>query len=184
METAAFLGHQQERFVFRRREEDHRCKEIKHVLGAKMAELYAQGVQKFYCGPSPGVGFWAAEAVLEWKAKGQCSGITLVSILPFEGCDLNWNEASRRRYHKILGACDEIISASNFTPNPKNVAAVATAYKRRDYLLVEQATHLVAVYDQDRSVRTQVGQSVNYAKSKHKRILYIHPDTAEVSGWT
>lgn len=183
METAAFLGHQLERFAFKRQEEDHRCKKLKLILAAQIAELYAQGIRKFYCGPSPGVGLWAAEAVLELKAKGQYPGIALVSILPFEGCDLNWDDASRRRYHKILGACDEILSASSFTPNLKNLSAIATAYKRRDYLLVERATHLVALYDQNRSVRTQVGQSVNYAKNKHKRLLYIHPDTAEVTGW-
>lgn len=181
MESAAFLGDRPERFKFKYRETDPLARLLRKAMMEQAQALYDQGVRRFCCGPTPGVGFWAAETVLELSARPEYPGMILMCVIPFEGYDRTWNDTSRR-YQKLLSAGAEILSASRFTPNAKNPTAVATAYKRRDYLLVDQAARLVVVYDQDRSVRTQVGQAVNYARSKGRSIVYIHPDTAEVSG--
>ena len=180
MESAAFLSDRPERFKFKYQETDPLARLLRRTLREQALTLYSQGVKRICCGPSPGVGFWAAETILELSAE--CPDFLLTCVLPFEGCDRNWDAASRRRYRRILSSCKEILSASRITPNAQNPTAVATAYKRRNYLLVDQAAWLVVVYDQDRSVRTQVGQAVNYAKSKGRSIVYIHPDTAEVTG--
>ena len=177
MESAAILGHRPERFRFKGRETDPLCRLLQKALAEQATTLYAQGVRQFCCGPSPGVGFWVGDAVLSLKAKHP--DLKLACFLPFKGCDENWSPASRSRYSRLLDACDTVCFSSAFAPTESR--AIAAAYKRRDYRMVDQAEHLIAVYDQDRSVRTQIGQTVNYARSKGRSIRYIHPDTAEIT---
>lgn len=181
MKSAAFLGDRPERFTFGDRKTDPLCRRIKSALVEQAMDLYGSGVRRFYCSLSPGIGFWAAEAVLTLRATPAFPEATLVGVMPFEGCDRHWAKSDQSRYHRLLSACNEIRFACHFAPNAKNPAALSTSYKRRDYLLVDEADQLVVVYDQDRSVRTQVGQAVNYAKSKGRDIRYIHPDTAQVT---
>jgi hypothetical protein len=47
--------------------------------------------------------------------------------------------------------------------------------------LVDNAEYLIAVYDQDRSERHGLGQTVNYAIKDNRHITLIDPDTAKIS---
>ena len=47
--------------------------------------------------------------------------------------------------------------------------------------MVDHSRYLVAVYDQNRSVRSGTGQTVNYALKNNLSILYIHPNTAQIT---
>ncbi len=47
--------------------------------------------------------------------------------------------------------------------------------------MVDHADCLLAVYDNDRSIRSGTGMTVNYAKKKGLPITLIHPDTGVVS---
>ena len=40
---------------------------------------------------------------------------------------------------------------------------------------------MVAVYDNVNNMRSGTQQTVNYAKKKGLQIIYIHPDTAQVT---
>ena len=57
----------------------------------------------------------------------------------------------------------------------------AVLYKRRNYYMVDHADILLAVYDNDRSIRSGTGMTVNYAKKRGRKIIFIHPDSAIVS---
>ena len=57
----------------------------------------------------------------------------------------------------------------------------AVPYKKRNYYMVEQAGHMIAVYDNAHNMRSGTQQTVNYAKKKGLQIIYIHPDTAQVT---
>lgn len=57
----------------------------------------------------------------------------------------------------------------------------AICYKKRNYYMVDHADCLLAVYDNERSVRSGTGMTVNYAKKKGLPITLIHPDTNDVS---
>ncbi len=59
-------------------------------------------------------------------------------------------------------------------------ASPESFYKRNRYL-VDHADYLVAVYDNDRTVRSGTGQTVQYAEKLGKSIILIHPDTGIVS---
>lgn len=57
----------------------------------------------------------------------------------------------------------------------------ASNYKKRNYYMVEHADILLAVYDNNRTIRSGTGQTVNYALKQNLRIIFLHPDTAEIS---
>lgn len=57
----------------------------------------------------------------------------------------------------------------------------AESYYKRDRYLVDHSDCLVAVYDNDRNVRSGTGMTVGYAKKKRKPVVLIHPDTRIVS---
>ena len=54
-------------------------------------------------------------------------------------------------------------------------------YKKRNYFMVDQVGCMVAVYDNVNNMRSGTQQTVNYAKKKGLQIIYIHPDTAQVT---
>ena len=47
--------------------------------------------------------------------------------------------------------------------------------------MVDHADFLLAVYDNNRKLRSGTGQTVNYALKQNLRIIFLHPDTAEIS---
>ena len=55
------------------------------------------------------------------------------------------------------------------------------SFHKRNCYLVDHADYLVAVYDNDRTVRSGTGQTVQYAEKLGKSIILIHPDTGIVS---
>ena len=55
------------------------------------------------------------------------------------------------------------------------------AKSARSYYMVDHADFLLAVYDNNRKLRSGTGQTVNYALKQNLRIIFLHPDTAEIS---
>lgn len=47
--------------------------------------------------------------------------------------------------------------------------------------MVDHADYLVAVYDNERNLRSGTMQAVRYAERQGRTIRYIHPDTATIS---
>ena len=60
-------------------------------------------------------------------------------------------------------------------------SGTASDYKKRNYYMVDHADFLLAVYDNNRKLRSGTGQTVNYALKQNLRIIFLHPDTAEIS---
>ncbi len=60
-------------------------------------------------------------------------------------------------------------------------APPAVNYRRRNEYMVDRAGYLLAVYDNDRSIRSGTGMTVNYARKKGLPITLIHPDKATIS---
>ena len=81
MESAAFLGDRPERFKFKYRETDPLARLLRKAMMEQAQALYDQGVRRFCCGPTPGVGFWAAETVLELSARPEYPGMILMCCL-------------------------------------------------------------------------------------------------------
>ena len=118
---------------------------------------------------------WAAEILLRLKEQPEYSEIELMIALPFAGHDNTWDDRSKLRMAFLIkhSAKTVTVGASDQPP--------AVNYRRRNEFLVNQADCLLAVYDNDRSIRSGTSMTVNLAKKKGIPIICIHPDTGIVS---
>lgn len=175
MRVCAVTGHRPTRFKWKYNENNTGCKRLKKRLRDQFALLYEQGVRRFWVGGALGVDLWAGELLLQLKKQPEYKEIELCVALPFLGHDCDWDSKSKGRLADLLRDCSNSITVG--TPaNP------AVSYKRRNYYMVDHADVLLAVYDNDRSIRSGTGMTVNYAKKKGLPIILIHPDTGVVGG--
>ena len=122
-----------------------------------------EGIFRFYVGGALGVDMWAAEQ----------QDIELIVALPFEGHDSKWDAMSKQRLQIIIHNATKCIVIGQ--------SGTTSDYKKRNYYMVDHADFLLAVYDNNRKLRSGTGQTVNYALKQNLRIIFLHPDTAEIS---
>lgn len=122
----------------------------------------------------------AGEILLRLKEQPEYGDIELVVVLPFENHDAEWDARSKSRLKFLINYSADTVTVGT-TAEP-----AAVCYKRRNYYMVDHADCLLAVYDNDRSIRSGTGMTVNYAKKKDLPITLIHQDTGIVSvfRWT
>ena len=173
--SCAVTGHRPTRFKFKYKEDTAGCKRLKKRLHDQFVLLYEKGVRRFYVGGALGVGMWAGEILLRLKEQPKYKDIELMIALPFEGYDSKWDERSKIRMNFLLLHSREITILGKADQN------AAENYRRRDQFMVDHADYLLAVYDNDRSIRSRTETTVNYALKKRLSIIYIHPDTGMVT---
>lgn len=171
--TCAITGHRPQRFKFKYNEHYKLCVKIKNAISAEIKNLYQQGVRTFWVGGSIGVDTWTAEIILELKKQKEFEEIQLCVALPFPAFKEHFDAKQQTRLRDILRACDEQVMTAE--------QESAQVYRKRNQYMVDHADCLLAVYDNDRSIRSGTGMTVNYAKRKNLPIILIHPDTAVVT---
>lgn len=172
--TCAITGHRPTRFKWKYNENNTGCKRLKKRLREQFILLYEQGVRNFYVGGALGTDLWAGDILLDLKDQPEYSEINFYIALPFEGHNRDWNPKSKSKLAAQLSRC----AGSVIVGTPNNPAV---SYKRRNYYMVDHADVLLAVYDNDRSIRSGTGMTVNYARKKDLPIILIHPDTGVVT---
>lgn len=175
MKSCTITGHRPTRFKWKYKENDTRCKRLKRRIQEQLVLLYEQGVRRFYVGGALGVDQWAGEILLRLKEQPGYGDIELVVALPFEGHDADWDARSKSRLKFLVDHSTETVTVGT-TAEP-----AAVCYKKRNYYMVDHADCLLAVYDNDRSIRSGTGMTVSYAQKKGLPIILIHPGTGEVS---
>lgn len=170
--SCAVTGHRPTRFKFKYKENTAGCKRLKKRLHDQFVLLYEKGVHRFYVGGALGVDIWAAEILLRMKEQPEFEDINLTVVLPFEGHDAKWDDRSKARMRFIRDHAGVIVVDN--IPD-------AESYLKRNRYMVDRADYLVAVYDNDQTVRSETMQTVNYAKKKGLLITFIHPDSGKVS---
>lgn len=175
MKSCAITGHRPVRFKWKYKENDTRCKRLKRRMQEQFTLLYEQGVRRFYVGGALGVDMWAGEILLRLKEQPEYGDIELVVTLPFARHDAGWDARSKSRLTFIINHSSETVTVGT-TAEP-----AAVCYKRRNYYMIDHADCLLAVYDNDRSIRSGTGMTVNYAQNRGLPITLIHPDTDAVS---
>ncbi len=120
-----------------------------------------------------GVDMWAAELLLRMKEQQAYQDVELCLALPFEGYNTDWDDWHRKRMDFICRYAEKVLVLGEMPSSE--------SYKKRNYYMVEQAGHMIAVYDNAHNMRSGTQQTVNYAKKKGLQIIYIHPDTAQVT---
>ena len=173
MKTCAITGHRFSRFKFKLQDTNTACKRLKKRLHDQFVLLYEQGVRTYIIGGDLGVDIWSGEILLEMKKLPEYSELELIIALPFPEHDRNWHPLFVRRLEYLKRSAKEVVTVGR-EPG-------AVSYKRRNYYMIDRADVLVAVYDNDHSVRNPIGQSVNYAKKRELPIILIHPDKGTVS---
>ena len=173
--ACAITGHRPTRFKWKYNENNNGCKRLKRRLKEQFVLFYEQGVRRFYVGGALGVDLWSGELLLELKEQPEYSDIELVLVLPFDGHNRDWDPKSRHRLSVLRQHSTEVIIAGTAENNS------VTNYKLRNQYMVDHANCLLAVYDNDRNLRSGTMQTVNHARRKHLPITLIHPDSAAVS---
>ena len=166
--SCAFTGYRPEKFSFGYDEQHPDCEQIKQRLFCEALRLTREGVSVFISGASLGVDIWAAEAVLLIKNTFPSRNIKLWLAIPFDRQAASWSEADRKRYDELLQRADRVEYVSHdFFPG---------CYQKRNRWLVDNAGHLIAVYD-GQPGGTQY--TVNYAQRKGLEITIIDPKDKE-----
>ena len=106
MKTYVFTGHRLQHLPFGMNEDDARCADLKETLKEQIINLIeAENVTHFITGMALGVDLYAAEIVLDLKAR--YPSITLESAIPCETQAVKWSMAQRERYYNIAAQCDK-----------------------------------------------------------------------------
>lgn len=173
MDNCAVIGHRPTRFKFKYNENNTGCKRLKKRLYDQFILLYKQGVRRFLIGGSLGVDIWSGEILLKLKEQPEYRDIELALVLPHPAHDAQWDQRSRNRLAFLLAhSADHVTMGTQVN---------AESYRRRNRYLVDHADCLLAVYDNDRTVRSGTGQTVRYAEKLEMPIVLIHPDTGIVT---
>ena len=134
--------------------------------------LYEKGVHHFIVGGALGVDMWAGEILLMMKEKVEFSKIRITMALPFEGHDVDWDQESKARNSRIRSLAEVmVIGEEPGTPS----------YTKRNHFMVDHADVILAVYDNNRKMRSGTAMTVHYAERKKKPVILIHPDNGKVS---
>ena len=172
MEICAITGHRPTRFKFKYNENYAGCKRLKKRLRDQFILLYGQGVRRFLVGGALGVDMWSGEILLELKKQPEYSDIELVIVLPHPDHDARWDERSKKRMAFLLKHCTEHLTIGT--------DASPESFDKRNRYLVDHADCLVAVYDNNRAVRSGTGMAVQYTEKLGKPVVLIHPDTGKI----
>lgn len=172
--TCAVTGHRPNRFAFKYNEEHPLCREIKAAISEQFRWMYEeQGVRHIYVGGALGVDMWAGEAALQLKETPGYGELRLHIALPFDGHDSKWSQWCRERLESLIRHSDECVTVGN--------TGSRESYLARNRYLVNRADILLAVYDDEKNLRSGTMHTVHYAQMKNLPIVLIHPDTVQVS---
>lgn len=161
--VCCFTGHRPQSLPFGFNEQDERCVKLKRLLREEIErQITEEGVTHFISGMAIGVDMYAAEIVLDLKAK--YPHITLESAIPCETQAVKWPSVLRERYYLIASKCDkETTIQRHYT---------ADCMHRRNRYMVDCSDTVIAVWD-GRPGGT--GKTVAYAEAKGKIVILINP---------
>lgn len=173
--ACTFAGPKPTRFKFKYNENYTLCRKIKKAMLTQMKRLYHEkGVRRFYITGAIGVQMWAGELALQLKSQPGCGDIELVVVLPFPGHDAQWDVKSRKRLEFLIQNSVECVTVGT--------SASQENYIRANRYLADHAQFLIAVSDHAAAPISDMTQMEAYACQKNLQMIFIHPDTADVSG--
>lgn len=173
--ACTFSGPKPTRFKFKYNEDYKLCKKLKKVMLIQMKRLYNEkGVRRFYVTSAIGVQMWAGELALQLKSQPGYGDIELVVVLPFPEYNAQWDIKSKKRMETLVKNSVECITIGQSISQGN--------YVRANRFLVDHAQFLIAVSDYTDTLSTDMTKMESYICQKDLGMIFIHPDTAEVSG--
>ena len=125
-----FTGHRPEKL--RAAEE-----KIKAALIREIKAAISNGYSVFISGMARGVDLWAAEAVLDLRARGEA--VRLICAVPYLGFESQWEQGWRDIYQTVLGGADLTrFICPQYRPD---------CFQRRNQWMVDHSARVIAVYN-------------------------------------
>ena len=174
MLTAAFTGHRPDKLGGWSGNSP-----VAETVRRALADIVRRTLRKypgasFLSGMAPGVDQWAAESVLAARDQGaQCR---LVAVVPFEGQEHRWPEASQLRYRELLRRADEVVVLAPVPSGPKEARRLLLA---RNRWMVERAGVVLAVWDGSPG---GTAHTVRFAAQAGRVVVLFDPRHPE-AGW-
>ncbi len=123
-------------------------------------------IKKFISGMALGADTDFAETIIQLKEQYK---IKLLCALPCKNQCLKWNSSDIMRYKNVLKKADEIeVISQQYT---------STCMYERNKFMVDNSNIVLAIWNGNKKGGTW--QTINYAKSKQKQIVYIRLDKIE-----
>ena len=164
IKACAFTGYRPHKLPFGDNETHPACEQLKQRLFCEILRLTREDVKVFISGMARGVDTWAAETVLLIRDTVPARALRLWAAIPYDQQAAAWSEAEQARYHRILDQADKVEYI--------NHAYTSQCLMERNRHMVDNATHLIAVYDgQPGGTRN----TIEYARSKGLGITIIEP---------
>lgn len=174
LNTCAIIGDKPSRFSFGYDEEHPYCLQIKNALLEQISALYFNGIRRFITGCDQGAAMWAGEVVAQVKQR--VPDMELVCVLPYENQSARWSADFQTRHLALRQASTmEIVLQPHFSED---------CYARRNRFIVNNASFIVAVFDQKEALKGQTRCTIEYARAKGRGIIYVDPKTAQITPMT
>ena len=165
MNACAYTGHRPEKLPYGNDENDPRFRMMKQRLMCETLELIRSGVTTFLVGMARGIDIMAAELILQLRVLKPDDNIQLWAVVPYDRQPLSWPPKEKARYNAILEKADKVEYISHDYYNG--------CLQKRNRYMIDNATHLIAVYDGVQSGGTK--QTIDYARKKGLSITIIEP---------
>lgn len=166
--SAAFTGYRTSKMPFDLNWQNVNAMRL--ALKKTVDTLCKEGYDTFYSGMCVGADLWAAEAVLEMKAR--YPHIRLICAIPFEGHDRILSYGEKQQYAQIVSKADEVRVLKGNIP----YAQRAKAFNERNIYMLENSSALIAVCDPQNILSGGTANTVNAAKRRNMKILYVNPN--------
>ena len=164
MKKIAFTGHRLVKLPYHG-ENDPRCGELKRKLFCDAQKHLQSDTTIYLSGMANGVDLWAAEAVILLKNAFPIRNIQLWAVVPYMKQAASWPKPEQKRYFDILKDADKVIQISE--------EYTLSCLHQRNRRLVDEADHLIAVYDGKQAGGTR--ETIIYAQRKGLDITIIEP---------
>jgi len=168
--SCAIISHRPNRFKWKYKENNNGCKRLKKRVNEQIVALYEQGVRRFLVGGGLGIDQWVGEMILRLKEQPEYGDISLVVVLPYSGHDQQWDVRSKDRLAFLIRHSSETVTIG------RSERISSALFRIRDKYMIDCADFVLAVYDNNRVIKNQVGAAVQYAESKGIPIVFVHPD--------
>lgn len=155
-----FTGHRPEKLEASERE-------IKTALTREIKAAISDGYSVFISGMARGVDLWAAEAVLDLRARGEV--VRLICAVPYPGFESQWEQGWRDTYQAVLAGADLTrFICPKYRPD---------CFRRRNQWMVDHSARVIAVYN---GARGGTRNTLEYAAAQGIPIVRISCGEGEI----
>ena len=159
--TCAFTGPRPQNLPWGFFDESKECLALKKELKSIIISLQKNGIENFIVGMAMGFDMIVADVLLEIKKEK--NNPKIFAVIPCKDqCDL-WPKSMQEKYNIILKKLNGVYSVSEKYEG-------SFCMIKRNQIMVDSSAVLVAYLG---AFSSGTKSTINYAKKKHKQILYV-----------